>query len=280
MLTQKHFGEIIEFKTARTLFGKPLYPTHFYFFDGLLIDTGPPHTSSEVMETVTKLPIKKVIITHQHEDHTGNCAVLQEKLGLPLYAHPETIRALANPPAIQIYRKIMWGDQEAAVLRPVGNFVDTDSYRLKVIHTGGHSADHTCYYEPENGWLFTGDFYLGENLNVFMAGENIVEHLRGLQTLISLEPKIIFCGLKGKLDNAAERLQRKYNSWWELCCKVIAMHNAGASRRKILKDAFGGEIFFFYFSQSNWGRRYMLDTIIDNLAYFQPDKKKKFLPYG
>lgn len=269
MLIQKEYGDLIEIKTARTLFGKPLYPAHLYYFDSLLIDTGPPHTAEEVIEAAEKLPIKKVVVTHHHEDHTGNCYLLQKKMGLKIYAHPKTVNALANPPAIQIYRSIMWGTQSPATLLPLGEHVETDNYKLIVIHTGGHSADHTCYFEPENSWLFTGDFYLGENLNVFMSGENITEHLAGLQQLIALKPKTLFCGLKGKLDNATDRLERKYSNWFNLCLRVLEMYNSGASNTRILHDAFGGETPFYYLSQSNWGRRFMLESIIENKDFFK-----------
>lgn len=279
MLIKKYYTDIIEFKAAQSIFGWPIYLTHFYYFDGILIDTGPSHTASEVLNALRSLPIDKVLITHRHEDHTGNSALIKEALNIPVYAHQETIKVLENPPDIEIYRKIMWGNMRPAKALPVEAIIKSNRHEIQAIHTAGHSKDHMCYFEPENRLLFAGDFYLGENLNGFMVGENIVEHLEGLKRLISLQPKTLFCGLKGRLDNATERLSRKYDSWWELGCRVRDMHNAGATRRKILKEAFGGEIFFFYFSQSNWGRRYMLDTIMDNLSYFQPGNKKEFLPY-
>ena len=275
MLIKKNYKDLIEFKAAQTLFGWPIYTTHFYYFDGILIDTGPTHTADEVVKAVQSLPINKVIITHRHEDHTGNCALIKEYFNVPVYAHQETIKVLENPPDIEIYRKIMWGNMLPTSALPVEDIIKSNKYELQAIHTAGHSRDHMCYFEPENRFLFAGDFYLGENLNGFMVGENIVEHLEGLKRLISLKPQTLFCGLKGRLDNATERLKRKHEAWWKLCCKVRDMYNSGASRNKILREAFGGEILFFYFSQSNWGRRYMLDTIIDNLSYFQEDNNNK-----
>ena len=268
MLKIKQYGDVTEFKAAKTILGWPIYKTHFYYLDGLLIDTGPHHIAAEIIEALQNYPPNKVVITHQHEDHTGNCKLINEEFGAPIYARPEAFNVLANPPEIEIYRKIMWGDAPAVKIKPLPNNIEAGSYRLEAIHTGGHSYDHTCYFEPLNRWLFAGDFYLGENLNGFMIGENIVEHLTGLKKLIALEPNIIFCGLKGRLTNGKERLVRKYDSWLSLCLKVKELYEAGKPRSKILSDLFGGEIFFYYFSQNNWGRRFMLDTILDNLDYF------------
>lgn len=36
----------------------------------------------------------------------------------------------------------------------------TDRYRFAVLHTPGHSNDHICLLEPDEGWLFSGDLFL------------------------------------------------------------------------------------------------------------------------
>lgn len=278
MLIKNNYDNLIEFRAAQTIFGRPIYLTHFYFFDGLLIDTGPHHICEEVLEAVKMLPVEQVVITHRHEDHTGNCAVIKDELHVPIYAHTNAAAVLADPPPIEIYRKIMWGSILPVDILPVPDKVITNNFELQAIYTAGHSRDHMCYFEPENRLLFSGDFYLGESLNSFMVGENITEHLVGLQKIIALNPKTLFCGLKGKLDNATERLERKYESWYNLCFKVRDMYLNGASMKLILQEAFGGEILFFYFSQSNWGRRYMLESIINNLTFFQDKSIKESLP--
>ncbi len=276
MLIRTSYGEITEFKAARTILGRPLYLAHFFFLKGLLIDTGPQCISQEIMSALKEYCIEKVVITHQHEDHTGNCSLIQKEFGVPIYAHPETIRFLASPTKnIQIYRKVMWGNAPCAEAKPLGNYISSGDYRLDVIHTGGHSKDHVCFFEPQNRWLFAGDIYLGEKLTSFMVGEDIVEHLTALQKLISLEPKYLFCGLKGRLKDGKQRLVNKYNSWWNLCCRVKELYAAGKSRSEIMADVFDGETLFYYFSQSNWGRRHMLDSIIYNLDFFETRQKKE-----
>lgn len=272
MIAIKQHEDVTEFKAAKTIVGRPIYKTHFYYLKGLLIDTGPHHIASEIIKALQDYPPEKVAITHHHEDHTGNCKKINEIFGAPVYAPASAADILANPPEIEIYRKIMWGSAPAFTIYPINNFIEAGDYRLKVIHTGGHSSDHTCYFEPQNRWLFAGDFYLGEKLNGFMVGENIVEHLTGLKTLIDLEPRIIFCGLKGRLSNAKERLIRKYNSWWNLCCKVKDLYRTGKTRKRILAEVFGGEVLFYYFSQNNWGRQFMLKSILENLDFFDDNK--------
>ncbi len=273
MLKVIDHGDVIEFKAARTILKLPLYYSHFFYIDGLLIDTGFEHVKNEVLNAAKKLSLKNVVITHQHEDHTGNCNLLQRELQVPVYAHPEAIKAIEKPSAIEVYRKLMWGNPSPAKLLPVKKHYKTGRFTIEAIHAPGHCIDHTCYFEPENRYLFCGDLYLSESLTGFMIGENIVDHFTSLKKVIALEPAVLFCGLKGRLENGAERLQRKYDVWWKICCRVKELYEANASREKIMKDVFGGEIYFYYFSQSNWGRRYMIDSIIANINYFNQDIK-------
>ncbi|MBW6464644.1 MAG: MBL fold metallo-hydrolase [Firmicutes bacterium] len=273
MLIKIDYGDVVEFKAARTILNKPLYFSHFFYIDGLLIDTGFAHVSREVLEAVKKLPVEKIVITHQHEDHTGNIDLLRRELGVPVYAHPETIKVLENPPKIEIYRKLMWGSPLPAKPLPVEKDYKLKNYTINTIYTPGHSIDHTCYFEPQNGYLFCGDLYLGESLTGFMVGENIADHFKSLEKILALKPKVLFCGLKGRLENALDRLRSKYEIWWNLGCQVKELYDAKASRSQIMKKVFGGEIYFYYFSQDNWGRRYMIDSILDNIDIFDHPTK-------
>jgi endoribonuclease LACTB2 len=276
MLKISNYGDVISFKASRTIFGYPLYFTHFFYIDGLLIDTGPYHNAAEIKAAVQNLPVTKVAITHQHEDHTGNISYFQQERKIPVYAHPQTIKIIQNPPGIQLYRHLIWGAQPPADASTLEEKIDTNKFSLEVIHTPGHSSDHISYFEPLNRWLFCGDLFLSENLTGFMVGENIAEHFVSLKKTISLKPRYLFCGLKGRLDNATNRLINKYKQWWSIGNKVKTLYEQGASRSSIVREFFGGEIYFYYFSQSNWGRRYMIDTIIENLEIFSSDQKNPY----
>lgn len=275
MLIKKDYGILTEFKVAKTILGRPIYFNHFYYIDGLLIDSGPSHVSSEVIKALSLYPLEKLVITHEHEDHTGNCKLIKEKFGIPVYAHPDAVKTAADPPAIQIYRKVMWGRQPAVKIECIPHIISTSRFQFKVFHTPGHSADHISLFERKNRWLFCGDLFLSENLNSFMAGENIVDHLESLYKMILLKPAVLFCGLKGRLDKAGDRLVQKYENWLNIGCRVADLYKSGMSKKIILQELFGGETFFYYFSQSNFGRRFMLESIIDNIDYFEEAQKKR-----
>ena len=71
--------------------GKPLYWTSFYYYKGLIVDTGCPHTAEEASNFIEnmKLGIKAVLLTHYHEDHSGGAHLFKERFDVEVFA-PET----------------------------------------------------------------------------------------------------------------------------------------------------------------------------------------------
>ena len=69
------------------LFLKPLFTVFCYFIDGLLIDTAQRNCEKLVLKNLPINEINQIALTHWHEDHTGNCAVLQEKIHANTYVN-------------------------------------------------------------------------------------------------------------------------------------------------------------------------------------------------
>lgn len=55
-----------------------------------------------------------------------------------------------------------WNPGPASTIIPVsdGEIIDLGSYHLRVIESPGHSRGSIALYEPDQGWLFTGDLML------------------------------------------------------------------------------------------------------------------------
>ena len=51
--------------------------------------------------------------------------------------------------------------------------METERYRFQVINTPGHSPDHVCLFEPEQGWRFSGDAYIGGQDRALREGYDI-----------------------------------------------------------------------------------------------------------
>jgi glyoxylase-like metal-dependent hydrolase (beta-lactamase superfamily II) len=63
-----------------------------------------------------------------------------------------------------------------------------------VIPTPGHSPDHICLFEAQQGWLFSGDAYIGGKDRALRAGYDIHGIIASLKRLSELPVTTIFSG--------------------------------------------------------------------------------------
>jgi glyoxylase-like metal-dependent hydrolase (beta-lactamase superfamily II) len=186
LIKETAFGKIIRIMMGRDLDGAVLYWTTAYLVDGLLIDTGCTYTAEELIKFLHGLKVDKIVNTHHHEDHVGGNALLQKKRGPELYAHHLTIPLINRRLPLNKYQELVWGYPQPSVAKPLLPEVRTAHHNFRVIETPGHCPDHVSLYEPEQGWLFSGDLFVSETQKVFRADEDILTILSSLQRLLEL----------------------------------------------------------------------------------------------
>lgn len=179
-----------------TGFGDLLTSNMFVIGSGpvTLIDTGPKFPGafeslrSRLHEAGFDFPeVERIIITHGHIDHFGMASQIIQAAGHPVACHlhrDDIWRTLSG-----YIRKGFWSEESSAFTRMAGmpeaaivrmerrsaffkNFCDPledviplqdgdtfsgDCFRLKAIHTPGHSPGSCCLYEENEKVLFTGD---------------------------------------------------------------------------------------------------------------------------
>ncbi|MFH2059166.1 MAG: MBL fold metallo-hydrolase [Pseudomonadota bacterium] len=88
------FDQIEAFELGYGYWGRPLMNVYFYFIDGVLIDTAQSLMRKPFIEIITSKDIDKVLLTHFHEDHSGNAAVVKKIKNIPIYGHQETVEKM------------------------------------------------------------------------------------------------------------------------------------------------------------------------------------------
>ena len=212
-----------------------------YLVDGLLVDTGPAHTAQDLVRFLEGTSIKSAVNTHAHEDHISANRFLQDAYGVAIYAHPLAIDKINKSPTLYPYQEEVWGLPRPSDVNPVGDHIDTKSYRFEVIPTPGHDLDHICLFERENGWLFTGDLYVTTRPVVCRPNDDMWQVIADLKKIKTLEARLMFPAPTYPVKKPAEKLETLIDYLEGLGRRVERLRRKGLSVEQIRQEAFGAE---------------------------------------
>jgi glyoxylase-like metal-dependent hydrolase (beta-lactamase superfamily II) len=241
MIEATPYGEVLQIRMCRY----PEFPTGTwvcaYLVAGLLVDTGPAHTSAELVRFLDGKAIKAAVNTHFHEDHISANKFLQDAYSIDIYAHPLAIDKINNPPTLYPYQEEVWGLPVPSEVRPIGDNIDTEGYRFEVIPTPGHDRDHICLFERKNGWLFTGDLYVTTKPVVCRPNDDMWQVIADLKIVQALNPHVIFPAPTHVVKNPAQKLSTLIAYLEEMGTRVEGLYNMGMGIEHIRQEIFGEE---------------------------------------
>lgn len=138
--------------------------------------------------------------------------------------------------------RLLFGKTTIAPPKDLPELVELENKKqLKPIHTPGHSNDSTCYYEPNEGWLFSGDLFVSTQVRYAYKEENISETLDSLNAILALDFKELFCAHRGYIADGKQALQGKVDFLTQLQQQVQHLHQQGKSESAIARELLGRE---------------------------------------
>ncbi|HLS89079.1 MAG TPA: MBL fold metallo-hydrolase [Sphingobacteriaceae bacterium] len=220
--------------------GRMSMPVYVYYVDGLLIDTGARVLGDGLRRFLADLPpVERVVLTHLHEDHCGMAAPLAAE-GIPIYCHPEYVEAAGAPLRFAWYRRTLSGRPEPFPAQPLGLRVETEHYTFHVIPTPGHAPDHIALYEPDRGWLFSGDLFLGTKVVTVTRHESMPLLMESIARVLELDFQELFCAHAGRVEGGKEALRAKLQALERIQGEVHRLAALGWSPGKVARRLFPG----------------------------------------
>jgi glyoxylase-like metal-dependent hydrolase (beta-lactamase superfamily II) len=266
MLQTATRGPITRIHLARTILGRRLRTVEAYLVDGVLIESGPPATASEMLRWCRGRDVCQVINTHHHEDHTGGDSALHTVLGLPVAAPAQALPILRSAPRLQFYRRLVWGQPADVEARPLGDVVETPRHRFVVLPTPGHSLDHVCLFEPQEGWLFSGDLFIHERARYLRMDEDAHQILASLRHVLALRPRLLICSHAAFVEDGHRAIERKITYWEELLEQARTLREDGLSTEAITEALLGPEGLATRVSRGHFSKRNLISSLLDDTA--------------
>lgn len=149
--------------------------------------------------------IRWVAVTHHHPDHAPGAVALCERTGAELLAFDR--REGVRPD-----RKLADGDR-----------IEATEFRLRAVHTPGHSSDHLCYLLEEERMLLSGDHIMeGSTVVIKPPDGNMGDYLRSLEKVRSLRLRSIAPGHGRLIERPGEVIDWYIAHRLEREAKVLA----------------------------------------------------------
>ncbi len=219
-----------------------------------LIDTGLGIANIRlVTDQLTDLPIK-VLTTHVHWDHIGGHSLYDQTYvhagdldwlvhGLPmplsviragLMRDPLTRPA---PPEFDPDKYVPYTEQPTGLLQD-GETIELGKRRLVALHTPGHSPGHLCFFDPEQGYLFTGDLLYQGTLYAFYPSTDPVAYAASIARLAAMQGVCRLLPGHNELDVPVALLGRANTAFGQLrehglLCHGSGMHDFGRLKIKL-----------------------------------------------
>jgi endoribonuclease LACTB2 len=253
MLTLERYDDVTRLRFSTAASRALGYDASAYAVRGMLVDTGFPSVARDLAGWLDSGRPQGVILTHQHEDHAGNVALVVSR-AIPLVAAEETLRAVRAPEPIGFYRRLCWGSPEP-LREHAKTFLPAP---LEFIPAPGHSPDHHIVWDAERSTLFAGDLFLGVKVRVAQSTEHVPELAQSLREAIALQPERMFCAHRGLVPDPVGHLRAKLQ-WLEwLMGESARLRANGRSDAEVARELLGREGFLPIFTGGGLSKRNLI----------------------
>jgi glyoxylase-like metal-dependent hydrolase (beta-lactamase superfamily II) len=209
-----------------------------YLVGDLLVDTGFRHVRVRMLDVLSGSKIAAICCTHNHEDHTGNCAPLVELHRCPAYLRHCGLRWGEGVRRLKPYRSWFWGAPGELELQEMPEGGEGAERGLRAIPAPGHSATHVALWEEASGTVFTGDLFIAPGASAVMTQENPYELAASLRRVAAVDPELMLTGHGLAVPKPAVKLRNKAERIEQAAARAVKLHRSGMADRDAVREIF------------------------------------------
>ena len=161
-----------------------------------VIDPGPdidPHIDA-IIEAAAA-PIRWVLATHTHPDHSPGAVSLVRRTGAELLGLP----APQHGPQDRSFKPTR--------LLSDGEVLETAEFTLEAVHTPGHASNHLCFRHAASNWLVTGDQVIdGSTVVINPPDGDMKDYIDSLRRLRAMNCDALLPGHGDRIDDPARAI--------------------------------------------------------------------------
>ncbi|MGC4251124.1 MAG: MBL fold metallo-hydrolase [Sphingobium sp.] len=168
--------------------------------DVAVIDPGPDEAAhiAAVVAALEGRPVRAILCTHTHRDHSPAAAPLSQIVGAPVIGCAPLTMEDDGPRADAAFDASYRPDR----ILTDGEQVAGEGWTLEAVATPGHTSNHLCFALLEENALFTGDHVMGWSTSVISPPDgDMSDYMRSMQRLLDRDDAIYYPAHGDAVDN-------------------------------------------------------------------------------
>lgn len=213
-------------------------------------------THKRLLEAVASGPVKYIILTHAHGDHTGGIALWKQP-GTQIIAQRSHVEFVNYQTRLERFFALRnsaqfgfpepqtgaWAGNYGAKIEPTTLFDDKYEFTLGgltfvIFHTPGETPDHLSVWIPQLKAAFTGDNYYESFPNIYTLRGTpprwALDYVRSLDKVMALKPEIVLPS-HGRPITGSQEVARKLKRMRDA---ILYVHDETVKGMNAGKDVF------------------------------------------
>jgi len=222
------------------------------------------------IQTVSKEPVKYVIVTHHHQDHSGN-------IGKFVSNGAEVIANEGLKKNLETYNPAQGKPAPPNVTYATDKTIKLGGVKVEIHHFGNaHTGGDSIVYFPGDKVVATGDVVVGIVPNVdYPFGGSAVEWLTVLDKIAKLNFDTLVPGHSGQGKTTLTKAEfMDYKKKWETLVSRAEEQVAKGTPKEMLLASIKTDDIGWNINNQQWGNPQRLDAFYADLQKANAAKKK------